>query len=45
MNTFEGLFERDDEGARIGVFGCGCWFYWDQFEGLKERLIAHQDGL
>jgi L-arabinose isomerase len=28
---------------RIGVFGCGCWFYWDQFPGLKERLIGYQD--
>lgn len=27
---------------RLGVFGCGCWFYWDQFPGLKERLLAHQ---
>ena len=28
--------------ARIGVFGCGCWFYWDQFPGLRDRLVAHQ---
>jgi len=36
------LFERDYGSAKIGVFGCGCWFYWHQFEGLKERLIAHE---
>ena len=29
--------------ARVGVFGCGCWFYWAQFPGLKERLIGHQE--
>ena len=40
--TFEELFKRDYGSARIGVFGCGCWFYWDQFPGLKERLIGHQ---
>lgn len=34
--------ERDDSGPRIGVFGCGCWFYWDQFPGLKDRLLVHQ---
>lgn len=42
MVTLEGLFERHDVGARIGVFGCGCRFYWGQFQGLKERLLAHQ---
>ena len=42
MITFEDLFQRTYNNARIGVFGCGCWFYWDQFPGLKERLIAHQ---
>jgi L-arabinose isomerase len=40
--AFEELFTRDYGSARIGVFGCGCWFYWDQFPGLKERLIGHQ---
>jgi len=35
--------ECSRDSARIGVFGCGCWFYWHQFEGLRERLIAHQD--
>lgn len=42
MITFDDLFRRDYGSARIGVFGCGCWFYWDQFAGLKERLIEHQ---
>ncbi len=42
MLTFDELFRRDYGSARIGVFGCGCWFYWHQFEGLKERLIGHQ---
>jgi len=33
---------RYRNGVKIGVFGCGCWFYWDQFPGLRERLLAHQ---
>nr|PZN55018.1 MAG: arabinose isomerase [Chloroflexota bacterium] len=36
------LFKRDYGSAKIGVFGCGCWFYWDQFPGLKEKLEGHQ---
>lgn len=42
MVTFEELFKRDYGSAKIGVFGCGCWFYWHQFEGLREKLIEHQ---
>ncbi len=42
MLTFEELFKRDYGSAKIGVFGCGCWFYWHQFEGLKEKLVEHQ---
>jgi L-arabinose isomerase len=42
MSTYRELLQRDYHRPRIGVFGCGCWFYWDQFEGLKERLIGHQ---
>ncbi len=42
MVTFEQLFKRDYGSAKIGVFGCGCWFYWNQFPGLKEKLIQHQ---
>ena len=42
MLTFDDLFKRDYGSAKIGVFGCGCWFYWDQFPGLKEKLIGHQ---
>jgi len=42
MVTFDDLFERDYGSAKVGVFGCGCWFYWDQFPGLKEKLIGHQ---
>jgi L-arabinose isomerase len=42
MITFEELFQRDYRSARVGVFGCGCWFYWHQFEGLRERLLEHQ---
>lgn len=42
MVTFDDLFKRDYGSAKIGVFGCGTWFYWDQFPGLKERLIEHQ---
>ena len=42
MVTFDELLKRDYGSATIGVFGCGCWFYWHQFEGLKDRLIEHQ---
>ncbi|MHB9033612.1 MAG: L-fucose/L-arabinose isomerase family protein [Anaerolineae bacterium] len=35
-------FQRTMLRPRVGVFGCGCWFYWDQFPGLKERLLTHQ---
>jgi L-arabinose isomerase len=42
MVTFDELFKRDYGSATIGVFGCGHWFYWPQFEGLKDRLIEHQ---
>jgi L-arabinose isomerase len=42
MVTFEELFRRDYGSAKVGIFGCGCWFYWDQFPGLKERLLGHQ---
>lgn len=40
---FDELFKRQYSSARIGVFGCGCWFYWDQFKGLKEKLVGYQD--
>jgi L-arabinose isomerase len=41
-NTFNGLFTRSYLQPRMGVFGCGCWFYWRQFPGLRERLTEHQ---
>ena len=43
MVTFDELFHRTYPSARIGVFGCGCWFYWHQFEGLRETLVGYQD--
>ncbi|MCE5258774.1 MAG: L-fucose/L-arabinose isomerase family protein [Chloroflexi bacterium] len=42
MQTLDTLFKRAPLRPRVGVFGCGCWFYWDQFPGLKERLLEHQ---
>ena len=42
MVTLDQLFKRDYGSAKIGFFGCGCWFYWDQFDGLKQRLLEHQ---
>ena len=42
MATLGTPYERTYRSARVGVFGCGCWFYWDQFEGLRERLVGHQ---
>jgi L-arabinose isomerase len=41
MKTPE-LFSRNDRGAAIGVFGCGCASYWLQFPGLREKLVRHQ---
>ncbi len=38
-----GWLERRYERPRIGVFGCGCQHYWEQFPGLRERLITHQE--
>ncbi|MHB0877102.1 MAG: L-fucose/L-arabinose isomerase family protein [Anaerolineae bacterium] len=35
-------YVRSYEKPRIGVFGCGCWFYWQQFPGLRDRLVGHQ---
>ncbi len=40
--TWQRLMGRVYDEPRIGVFGCGCHFYWQQFEGLRERLIEHQ---
>ncbi len=31
------------EKTRIGIFGIGLDTYWDQFEGLKDRLIGYQN--
>ena len=42
MITLEQLFRRDYGSAKIGVFGCGCQFYWHQFKGLRDRLVEHQ---
>ena len=42
MMTIEKLFARRYEPPRVGVFGCGCWFYWHQFDGLLEKLRGHQ---
>ena len=37
-----GPFQRTYARPKIGVFGCGCWFYWEQFPGLRERLLSYQ---
>ncbi len=42
MVTFEHLFQRHYARPKIGVFGCGCWFYWEQFPGLREKLVGYQ---
>lgn len=36
------LFQRRYEKPRIGVFGCGCHFYWQQFPGLRDKLLGYQ---
>ena len=35
----EGKIERQ---AKVGVFGIGLEAYWEQFEGLEERLEGYQ---
>jgi L-arabinose isomerase len=42
MVSLQDFRNREYGSAKIGVFGCGHWKYWEQFEGLKERLIGHQ---
>jgi L-arabinose isomerase len=39
---YSDIIQRTYASPKIGVFGAGCWFYWDQFPGLRERLVAHQ---
>ncbi len=29
--------------AKIGLFGIGLYTYWDQFDGLKDKLIQYQN--
>src|ERR1035437_5772740 len=36
---------RPDVRPRVGVFGIGLAGYWPQFSGLKERLVAYQEGV
>ena len=26
---------------KVGLYSCGLHTYWDQFDGLKERLIGY----
>jgi L-arabinose isomerase len=42
VTSFGDFLTRDCGSARIGVFGCGCHVYWDQFPGLRDRLVEHQ---
>jgi L-arabinose isomerase len=42
MTGWQALVDRTYNSPRIGVFGCGCDFYWHQFPGLRERLLGHQ---
>jgi L-arabinose isomerase len=34
--------EESGETIRVGLFGIGLDTYWDQFEGLKDRLLGYQ---
>jgi L-arabinose isomerase len=34
--------EESGKSVRVGLFGIGLDTYWDQFEGLKERLLGYQ---
>lgn len=40
--TFEQLIKRNYASAKTGVFGCGDWMYWRQFEGLRDKLVGHR---
>jgi|YNPNPStandDraft_1061719.scaffolds.fasta_scaffold29634_2 L-arabinose isomerase len=45
MSNREGFVEtmtRNQDRARVGVFGIGLAAYWPQFPGLKERLESYQ---
>ena len=37
-----GVAARTQPRARVGVFGIGLEAYWNQFEGLRERLEVYQ---
>ena len=32
----------EERRARVGVFGIGLEAYWEQFDGLEERLKGYQ---
>ena len=36
------MHETNRKKTKIGLFGIGLNTYWDQFEGLKDRLIGYQ---
>jgi L-arabinose isomerase len=38
----DGRMGESDKSIRVGLFGIGLDTYWDQFEGLKERLLGYQ---
>ena len=37
--------QRSDHDLKIGLFGIGLEAYWEQFPGLRERLLGYQDSL
>ena len=34
-----------EQRAKVGVFGIGLEAYWEQFDGLKERLEGYQQSV
>jgi L-arabinose isomerase len=37
-----GVSEGEGRRAKVGVFGIGLEAYWEQFDGLRERLEGYQ---
>ena len=35
--------KKPNSGLKIGLFGIGLQAYWDQFQGLEQRLTGYVD--
>ena len=39
------MSEGSGQRAKVGVFGIGLEAYWEQFDGLQERLGGYQQSI